>query len=134
MIIGKADNAVRDWLGNKVRFADLFNGIVYEGEAVIKPEELTQTNNETGMVVKDKEGKEKTVNRRRDVIMNWKGGYNLVVLAVESQKEISYAMPVRNMLYDPIAAAISVILHLYAGYTMSYSHAPSCVFAKASFD
>lgn len=31
-------------------------------------------------------------------------------------------------------AATSVILHLNQGPMMSYSHAPSCVFASASFD
>ena len=101
--IGVADNAVKDWLRDKERFADLFNGIVYGGEEVIKPEELTERNSEMGIVLKDKDGKERSVSRRRDIIMNWNNTCNLVILAIESQQQISYAMPVRNMLYDALA-------------------------------
>ncbi len=38
--MGKADIAVKNWLGNNERFADLFNGIVFGGRQVISPEEL----------------------------------------------------------------------------------------------
>lgn len=103
IIIGKADTAVKDWLGNRERFADLFNAIVYNGEDVIKPTDLTPQNNESGFMSKDKDDKITCISRRRDLIMNWNNNCNLVILAVESQVELNYAMPVRNMLYDALA-------------------------------
>lgn len=33
--MGKADVAVRQWLSDKGRFADLFNGVVFQGEEVV---------------------------------------------------------------------------------------------------
>ena len=29
--MGKSDIAIKKWLGNKERFADLFNGVVFQG-------------------------------------------------------------------------------------------------------
>ena len=46
--MGKADVILKQWLRNKVRFADLFNAVVFDGEQVIKPEELEELNSESG--------------------------------------------------------------------------------------
>lgn len=35
--MGKGNAAVKQWLGNPRRFADLFNGIVFQGKQVILP-------------------------------------------------------------------------------------------------
>ena len=40
--MGKSDVILKQWLRNKVRFADLFNAVVFDGEQVIKPEELEE--------------------------------------------------------------------------------------------
>ena len=34
--MGKPDVAIKNWLKNKVRFADLFNGILFNGEQQLK--------------------------------------------------------------------------------------------------
>ena len=49
--MGKADVILKQWLRNKVRFADLFNAVVFNGEQVIKPEELEELNCESGIVI-----------------------------------------------------------------------------------
>ncbi|MBM6752670.1 transposase, partial [Mediterraneibacter glycyrrhizinilyticus] len=38
--MGKADIAVKNWLSDKERFADLFNGTVFGGKQVVLPENL----------------------------------------------------------------------------------------------
>ena len=48
--MGKADVILKQWLRNKVRFADLFNAVVFDGEQVIKPEELEELNCESGII------------------------------------------------------------------------------------
>ena len=40
--MGRADVAVRRWLGDKERFADLFNGTVFQGEEVVLAEDLEE--------------------------------------------------------------------------------------------
>ena len=37
--MGKADISVNNWLEEKERFADLFNGVIFEGKQVIQPNE-----------------------------------------------------------------------------------------------
>lgn len=56
--MGKADVAVRQWLSDKDRFADLFNGIMFHGERVVLPEELKERKGESDIIITDKEKKE----------------------------------------------------------------------------
>ena len=41
MPMGKSDTALVTWLGNKERFADLYNASVFQGEQVIGAEQLS---------------------------------------------------------------------------------------------
>ncbi len=113
--MGKSDVVLKQWLKNKVRFADLFNAVIFDGEQVIKPEELEEINSESGIVIANADNDEKdttdktgkvryrTEQRYRDLVMSWKGEAELAVLALENQEKIHYAMPVRGMLYDALA-------------------------------
>lgn len=100
--MGKADVAVNRWLEDNERFASLCNGVVFGGQQVIKPEELENLDRETDILLADKGGKTKGMERRRDIIKRWKKGADLAILDCESQDKIHYAMPVRCMLYDGV--------------------------------
>lgn len=80
--MGKSDIAVWKWLSNKVRFADLFNGVVFSGEQVISPEKLELISGKTGEIVTDKNGMEKGVQRYRDIAMRWKDGMEVEIFTV----------------------------------------------------
>ncbi len=54
MLMGRADVAVRRWLGDKERFADLFNGTVFQGEEVVLAEDLEEQKGESSLIVTDK--------------------------------------------------------------------------------
>lgn len=101
--MGKGNAAVKQWLGNPRRFADLFNGIVFQGKQVILPEDLHPATGETDILISDKSEKAKEVRRYRDIIMRWEQGAYLVLLACENQENVHYAMTVRNMLYDSLS-------------------------------
>lgn len=101
--MGKGNAAVKQWLGNPRRFADLFNGIVFQGKQVILPEDLHPATGETDILVSDKNKKAKEVQRYRGIIMRWEQGAYLALLACENQENVHYAMPVRNMLYDSLS-------------------------------
>lgn len=101
--MGKADVSIKQWLKNKERFADLFNGVVFDGRKVVLAKDLSEANGESDIIIADKNGKDKATQRYRDVLMKWKDGISLVVLAIESQEKIHYAMPVRSMLYDGLS-------------------------------
>lgn len=101
--MGNSDIAIKKWLGNKERFADLFNGVVFQGSQIIRPEELEVVPGESDIIIEDKKRKPKGVQRYRDVVMRWRKEAALVILACENQSAVNYAMPVRTMLYDSLS-------------------------------
>ena len=60
---------------------------------------------ETDILLEDKEQKVQEIHRYRDIVMRWKKGALLVLLACENQEKVHYAMTVRNMLYDSLSYA-----------------------------
>lgn len=100
--MGSANVAVNSWLSDRERFADLFNGTLFDGKQLIHPEDLEDLDRETDILITGKSGKTRGLQRYRDIAKRWKGGSDLMVLACESQAKIHYAMPVRNMLYDSL--------------------------------
>ena len=101
--MGQSNAAVRQWMGNPKRFADLFNATVFNGEQVIRPEELEPVDGEEDILLTDKNGKKQEVHRYRDIVMKWKKDAVLILLACENQAKVHYAMAVRNMLYDSLS-------------------------------
>lgn len=98
--MGKSAAITAQWLEKPVRVAALFNGAVFAGEQIIKPEELEPADGESHALIEDKNLKKKEINKFRDITMHWKQGATLVILAVENQNKIHYGMPVRIMSYD----------------------------------
>lgn len=101
--MGKGDTAGKLWLSDKERFADLFNGTVFQGKQVIKAEELEMVRGESDIILTDKNNQPRKLQRYRDIVMKWKNGTRFVLLACENQERIHYAMPVRTMLYDGLS-------------------------------
>lgn len=101
--MGTGNAAVKQWLSNRERFADLYNGCLFGGNQVILPEDLELAESEANILLTDKDGKTREVRRHRDIIMRWKNRALFVILACEEQAKVHYAMPVRNMLYDSLS-------------------------------
>ena len=98
----KADIIFKDFWRNNERFADLFNVVVFGGKEVIKPEALHEMDTDVSGVIQLKDYKE-TLSRTRDVIKKTAYGVEFVVLGIESQQHIHYAMPLRHMVYDAMS-------------------------------
>lgn len=101
--MGTGNTVVKQWLRNKERFADLFNGQMFGGKQVILAKDLETVDSEADILLMDKNGKSKELQRYRDIVMRWKKGPLLVILGCENQAKIHYAMPVRNMIYDGLS-------------------------------
>lgn len=74
--MGRSNIAVKQLFRNKVRFADLYNGTVFQGKQVVKPEELEEIDSETAVIMNDKNKTEKGIQKYRDITMRWKRGAN----------------------------------------------------------
>lgn len=103
MPMGKGDTALSVWFGDKERFADLFNGTLFQGEQIIESEKLELEKKEIKELISNKKGNLKNFERNRDIVMKWNDGINLVIFACENQENIHYSMPVRTMLYDGLS-------------------------------
>lgn len=95
--MGKPDVYESDYLENADIFADLVNGVLYQGELVVKPQELEEQDGELRSILGS--GIKKTV---RDKVRLWKGMV-LAVLTVENQTRVDYHMVFRAMLSESMA-------------------------------
>ncbi len=106
--MAKSDIAMKQYLRNKQRFADLYNVNCFNGNQIITPDSLREIRGETDIIIRDNELpyleiNAKAVQRRRDIIMEWNNSVILMLLACELQSTVSHAMPARCMLYDAMA-------------------------------
>ena len=99
----KPDIVLKNYWSNNEQFADLFNAVLFDGRPVIRPEELEDVDTEESTVLEHKEYAE-SLKASRDTIKIRKKltvvGVELVLLGLESQEHIHYAMPLRLMGYD----------------------------------
>ena len=95
----KKDHILKDYWKDKRRFADLFNGVVFRGKDVVDADKLHNEDSANEELVSSEEAV-KSVERFRDVVKMWTDDTMYVVLGVENQMKVHYAMPVRTMMYD----------------------------------
>ena len=90
------------WRDNE-QFADLFNAVLFNGEQVIMPEELEDEDTDESIITEHRTSS-KTIEAFRDNIKIQKvssaNGIQFVLLGLEHQEHIHYAMPMRVMGYD----------------------------------
>ena len=88
-------------------FADVFNQFLFHGEKVLTSDSLTPVDTSAFTVLYGETGTDTSVQRFRDVLKLGIAKKNKTVvyllLGIENQSEIHFAMPVRNMLYDALA-------------------------------
>lgn len=84
------------WADNE-RFADVMNVGMFQ-DKVLTAEQLSEKDGYLGLVNKEKV--ENTIQRNRDVTKKVAFGTNFVILSIENQSDIHYAMPVRVMGYE----------------------------------
>lgn len=97
----KPDVVLKNFWRDNGRFASLFNAVVFGGEEVIRPKHLEEMDTDLSNIIELKEYRE-TLQRSRDVIKKTAFGVDFVIMGIESQQKIHYAMPLRVMLYDAL--------------------------------
>lgn len=106
--MSKKDTVTKAFMRENTVFADAFNYLIFNGKKVIQPERLQEldTTELVQLIVKGKNTKNESVQKYRDilkaaVIMEDENA-DYLLLGIENQTEIHYAMPVRNMIYDAL--------------------------------
>ena len=97
--LGKKDRYEKVYTGNAEVFADIVNYLLYEGEERIRPDDLRELDGEE-LLVEEK----KVLQRLRDVVKQVTVRQNeeaiYMIIGLENQTQVHYAMPVRTMVYD----------------------------------
>ena len=93
------DVLLKDFWRDNNRFADLFNTVLFKGKQVIDPKNLQEMDTDVSGVIELK-GYAETISRTRDVIKKTAYGIDFIVLGIENQDKVHYAMPLRTMGYD----------------------------------
>lgn len=92
------DEALKNFFENNEVFADVFNSYLFKDD-VIDPSELQPANTAYTDTVKTTKGVEK-IGKYRDNIRKTTVGAKYVILGIEDQNKVHYAMPIRTMLYN----------------------------------
>ena len=112
--MGKFDILCKKYMSNNEVFADAFNYLLYNGKQKIKPEDLKPLDTSSITVEINNNKVTSAVQKNRDVFKilsakrTDKAGF--LILGVENQANVHYAMPVRTMLYDSMQYASQVDL------------------------
>lgn len=99
----RPDTVLKNYWSDNAQFADLFNAVLFDGRQVILPEELEDVDTEESTVLEHKEYAESIKASRDNIKIQKKStvhGVQFVLLGLESQEHIHYAMPMRIMGYD----------------------------------
>ena len=99
----KPDIVVKNYWRNNEQFADFFNAVLFDGKEIIKADELEVIDTEESSILEHKDYAESIGAARDNVKIRKKSTiYNveLVILGMEGQERIHYAMPMRVMGYD----------------------------------
>ena len=111
--MGVKDTVTTKYMKHSEIFADAFNYFIYGGERVILPESLKELDTrEIDVPYGGEKGAGQPVQKTRDVIKSMVAMIDkstaYLLLAIENQSNIHYAMPVKNMVYDALQYAKQV--------------------------
>ena len=112
LYMGAKDTKAKEFLSDNERFADLFNYYLFEGKQIINANELCERDTTKVLSIFGTDKKEIQKQKWRDllksaIIKTTEYGI-FVLLGVENQSEIHYAMPIRNMIYDAMEYSTQV--------------------------
>lgn len=99
--MGKKDMALARYFEEDERYAELLNGFIFKGRQVVRPEHLAEAG-ETVTGVARRSGKSRPVHKYRDLMRRVAFGTDFVLIGLENQDRIHYAMPVRIMVEDAL--------------------------------
>ena len=104
--MSEKDSKAKEYLSDNNRFADLCNFVLFQGEQVIKAETLVERDSTEVLSVLGIDNKEIQFQKWRDLLKSTVIKRNkdvvFVLIGIENQSDVHYAMPVKNMIYDAL--------------------------------
>ena len=116
--MGKVDTLTKNYMSDPSRFADAFNYYFFDGKKVIDSGNLEVMDPTEMEAIFDNKSKE-IIQKFRDIlksaILMEDDKYSYLILGIENQTEVHYAMPVKTMLYDALnySAQVSEVAKMH---------------------
>lgn len=98
--MGKVNAVLKHYCSDRRKFADLFNGILFNGEEVIRSDDLMEGSEVYSEPKEGEEERRKYIERARDMKMISANGTAFCIYAIENQNAVDYSMPLRCLQYD----------------------------------
>lgn len=98
--MGETNNLIQQFFSDNERFADLIN--IYVGKDLLNASDLTEKDSQSTAKV-GKNPNAKTFIKHRDIIRKVAIGMDFILIGIENQTEIDYAIPIRTMVYDAMS-------------------------------
>ena len=136
--MGKKDTITKNYLNDPCIFADAFNYLLYHGAQVVLPEKLLPLDTVEAAFPYGADGRLQPVQKFRDnfkylaAMQDEEKAY--LLLGVENQSEIHYAMPVKSMIYDSFeyAAQVEKTARMHRRHLKSGKHSGQKALPKIS--
>ena len=104
--LGTKDSKSKEYLSDNTRFSEICNYVLFDGEKVIKPEELKECDTTEVLSVFGIDKKQIVKQKWRDLLksvsVKHTGQMYVILIGAEAQTDIHYAMPVKTMIYDAL--------------------------------
>ena len=102
--MSKIDARTHEYLKDNSRFADIVNYYVYDGEQIVNPSKLKELD-PSEITFPHKKGRSSgIIQKSRDLLKNacvmQDEKVTYMIIGIENQAKVQYAMPVKNLLYD----------------------------------
>ena len=104
--MGTKDSKAKEYLSDNMRFSEICNYVLFDGEKVIKPEDLKECDTTEVLSVFGIDRKQIVKQKWRDLLksvsVKHTGEMYVILIGAEAQTDIHYAMPVKTMIYDAL--------------------------------
>ena len=104
--MGTKDSKAKEYLSDNMRFSEICNYVLFDGEKVIKPENLKECDTTEVLSVFGIDKKQIVKQKWRDLLksvsVKHTGQMYVILIGAEAQTDIHYAMPVKTMIYDAL--------------------------------
>ena len=104
--MGAKDTKAKEYLSDNERFADLCNAVLFCGAQLVRADRLQEKDTTEVLSVFGMDEKEIQFQKWRDilkqVVVKSYGDVYFMLVGIEHQSEIHYAMPVKVMIYDAL--------------------------------
>lgn len=97
--MGRKNVVFNDYISQKERFADFYNGTVFRGRQIIRPGDLTELDSKLWRRTAEKGSYHEYM---RDIVKLWSYKGRHFVLGLEPEESLHFALPVKYMNYESI--------------------------------